>query len=182
MSKYIRVPKLNQMRRLNSWSYRTLRAVLDDPKFSRKFQNFENFVNRKEAFFQIISETPEAMEGPEIWNPYFHFFKRFQNLCSPGKQGRHKGVVRRTTSRTQQQRQPGYWLGHDSPQKTRCALWFGAFFSTETALQTFVRSRGNSPQDESSSCHRVRSEHISHIGRRSSLASTYPRAERVLRK
>ena len=87
MSKYIRVPKLNQKRRLNSWSYQTLRAVLNDPKFSRKFQNFENFVKRKEAFFQIISETPEATEGPEIWNPCFHFFSDFKICVAPENKG-----------------------------------------------------------------------------------------------
>ena len=43
-------------------------------------------------------------------------------------------------------------------------------------------SRGKSPEDGSSSCHHARSELSSHIGRRSSLASIYPRAERVLRK
>ena len=31
-----------------------LRTVLNDPKFSCKIQNFENFANRKEAFFQTI--------------------------------------------------------------------------------------------------------------------------------
>ena len=41
-----------------------LRAVLNDPKFFFKVQNFENFVNREEAFFQTTSKTLEATEGP----------------------------------------------------------------------------------------------------------------------
>ena len=43
-----------------------LRADLNDPNSAPKFHNFENFANRKEAFFQTISKTPEATEGPEI--------------------------------------------------------------------------------------------------------------------
>ena len=56
------------------------RAVLNDPKFSCKFKNLKKFVNYKEAFFQTISKTPQATEGPEIWNRYFHFFLTISKL------------------------------------------------------------------------------------------------------
>ena len=79
----------------------TVRAVLNNPNSASEFSNFQNFGNRKEPFFQSISKTLEATGALKSGDVNFQNFRPFPNLCSTDTQGRHKGVVRRTTSRTQ---------------------------------------------------------------------------------
>ena len=55
-------------------------------------------------FFESVLKKWKLLGVQKFGAVSFQVFEPFPNLCSTGTQGQHKGAVRRTTCRTQQQR------------------------------------------------------------------------------
>ena len=72
----------------------------------------------------------EATGSPKLWSRYFRVFEPFPNMCGTGTQGRHNGVVRHTTSRTQRQRKGSLDVGWAMADRRKRGAPYGSMSSS----------------------------------------------------
>ena len=72
---------------LDFWIQLYLRAVLNDPNSAPIFQIFENFGNRKEAFFQTNKKLRKLLRALRFGAVIFIFFSDFQTCVAPANKG-----------------------------------------------------------------------------------------------